>query len=61
MESQRIDLARKRERLAALLEQRSRANCDTRHLSPSDLKRETDIEDLEEQVQTLEKKLGASA
>jgi hypothetical protein len=58
MASPRTELVQKKERLALLVEQRSKANCDTRHLSPADIKRETDIEELEEEILALEKKLG---
>ena len=57
MEDTRSELDRKKSRLDALLDQRSKANCDTRHLSAADLKREQEIEDLEEEVRELQKKL----
>lgn len=57
MEDLKEKLEAKREKLKALLESRSKANCDTRHLSAADIQREEEIEDLEDEIAVLEKKL----
>jgi hypothetical protein len=48
------ELEEKKARLRALLESRSKANCDTRHLSAADMHREEEIEDLEDEIKALE-------
>ena len=55
MEDNAAALAERRARLKELLESRSQANCDTRHLSAADMKREEEIEELEEEISKLEK------
>jgi len=60
MEDIHRQIERKRDRLKLLLEQRSKANCDTRHLSPSDIKREEEIEELEEEIAEMEEKPAPS-
>jgi hypothetical protein len=60
MNDTRAALAEKKARLSTLVEQRSKANCDTRHLSPADMKREQEIEELEEQIEELEKRAGGA-
>jgi hypothetical protein len=54
MGNEKPDLEAKKERLASLLESKSKANCDTRHLSPADIQREQEIEDLEDEIKALE-------
>ena len=49
------ELEQKRARLAVLVETRSKANCDTRHLSAADISREEEIEQLEDEIAKLEK------
>ena len=50
-------LEQKRARLKKLLDSRSESTCDadTRHLSAADIRREQEIEDLEEEIKVLEK------
>jgi hypothetical protein len=55
MEETKNELQEKKSRLAELLESKSKANCDTRHLSASDVQREQEIEDLEGEIAELEK------
>ena len=50
-------LDEKKGRLKGLLDSKSRANCDTRHLSPADIRREQEIENLEGEIADLEKEL----
>lgn len=57
MENAKTELETKKRRLAELLESKSKANCDTRHLSPADVKREQEIEDLEGEIEALQKKV----
>ena len=51
-----MELQEKKDQLKTLIETRSKAGCDTRHLSASDIQREEEIEDLEEKIQELEQK-----
>ena len=55
MADEKLDLEKMKEKLAGLLEARSAANCNTRHLSASDIMREEEIEELEEEIALLEK------
>ena len=55
MEETKNELQEKKSRLAELLESKSKASCDTRHLSASDVQREQEIEDLEGEIAELEK------
>ena len=55
MEETKNELQEKKSRLAELLESKSKASCDTRHLSASDVQREQEIEDLEDEIAELEK------
>jgi hypothetical protein len=50
------DLKEKKAKLAQLLDNKSKATCDTRNLSAADIQREEEIEDLEEEIAKLEKK-----
>ena len=54
MEEATSELGKLKARLQELLDARSKASCDTRHLSPADVKREQEIEDLEEEIAELE-------
>lgn len=49
-------LEEKKAKLAQLLDNKSKANCDTRSLTAADIQREEEIEDLEEEIAKLEKK-----
>ena len=55
MEETKTELEKKKARLQQLIDSRSEAPCDTRHLSAADLKREQEIEDLEEEIADLQK------
>ena len=57
MENLKEKIEDRKEKLRTLLESKSKANCDTRHLSAADIQREEEIEDLEEEIAALEKKL----
>ena len=57
MENLKDTIEDKKGKLRTLLESKSKANCDTRHLSASDIQREEAIEDLEDEIAALEKKL----
>ena len=57
MKDAKQELAEKKERLRVLLESKSKASCDTRHLSPADIRREQEIEDLESEIADVEEKL----
>ena len=52
------ELETKRTELEQLLEARNKANCDTRDLTAADIRREEQIEDLQERIQVLEKQLS---
>ncbi|MBT3272916.1 MAG: hypothetical protein HN368_07170 [Spirochaetales bacterium] len=54
MEQTKSELEKKKARLEELLVTRSEASCDTRHLSPADVQREQEIEDLEDEIAELE-------
>ena len=54
MSSNKSELEEKKARLQTLLESRSQANCDTRHLTAADVRREEEIEELEDEIQALE-------
>ena len=57
MENLKEKIKDRKEKLRTLLESKSKANCDTRHLSAADIQREEEIEDLEDEIAALEKKL----
>ena len=50
-------LAEKKEKLHELIRSRSQANCSSKYSSEIDVRRETEIEQLEEEIRELEKKL----
>ena len=54
MENEKSELEVKKARLKFLLESKSKANCDTRHLTAADMQREEEIEDLEDEIKALE-------
>jgi hypothetical protein len=56
MADKKTELEKKKKRLDQLIESRSKANCDTRHLSPADVQREQEIEELEDEIASLEQK-----
>jgi hypothetical protein len=51
------DLEKKQGELNKLLKIRSDANCDTRNRTAADVQREQEIEELENDIETLEKKI----
>ena len=57
MNDDKWELEKKQKRLQVLLDTRTKANCDTRHLSATDIEREEEIEDLEAAIAALEQKL----
>jgi hypothetical protein len=57
MNDTKYELEKKQVRLQKLLRARSDANCDTRNRTADDVKREQEIEDLETEIEALEKKL----
>jgi hypothetical protein len=54
MAIEKSELEVKKARLEFLLESRSKASCDTRNLTAADMKREEEIEDLEDEIKALE-------
>ena len=58
MEKKEALIAKKKARLQRLLDSRSESTCDTdtRHLSAADIRREQEIEDLEDEIKQLERK-----
>ena len=59
MPSVKEDLAEKKRKLQELIRARSKATCSSVVSTEIDVRRETEIEDLEEQIQELEKKIKA--
>ena len=53
------ELAEKRRKLQELIRARSKATCSSVVSTEIDVRRETEIEELEEQIQELEKKIKA--
>jgi len=51
-------LEQKRRQLQALRQSRPSANCAKGHSSEADVRREMEVEDLEEEIRQLEKKLS---
>ena len=60
VELEKIQLTKKQNRLKALLDARSEASCNTRNQSATDVQREAEIEELEEEIAALEKKLAGA-
>ena len=58
MDSLKDTLSAKKLRLKELLDSQSKANCDTRHLSASDIQREEEIEEVENAIAALEAKVA---
>ena len=54
------DLEKKQKRLQQLIKSRTEANCDTRNMTASDIKREEEIDDLESEIADIEKQLADS-
>lgn len=59
MADTKMELSEARVRLAALVEARSKANCSSHHSSEADMRREAEIEDVEERIAELEKELAS--
>ena len=57
MEDLNAELKKKKERLEELIKARSKATCSSTYSSKADVDRETEIEELEEEIKTLESKL----
>ncbi len=57
MEDLKVELETKKAKLRGLIEARSKANCSTRNSSAADVQRETEIEELEEEIQIIESKI----
>jgi polyhydroxyalkanoate synthesis regulator phasin len=53
------ELTEKKRKLQELIRARSKANCSSVVSSEIDVRRETEIEELEEEIQELEKKIKA--
>ncbi|MBN2441038.1 MAG: hypothetical protein JXJ04_06820 [Spirochaetales bacterium] len=51
------EIKKKKERLAELIKSRSKANCSATYSSEKEVDRETEIEELEEEIETLESKI----
>jgi polyhydroxyalkanoate synthesis regulator phasin len=60
MPSANNELAEKKRKLQELIRARSKATCSSVVSSEIDVRRETEIEELEEEIQELEKKLSAT-
>ncbi len=54
MSNENTELEAKKARLQTLLESRSKANCDTRNMTSADVRREEEIEELEDEIKALE-------
>ena len=59
MSNTKDELAEKKKKLQELIRARSKANCSSVVSSEIDVRRETEIEELEEEIQELEKKIKA--
>ena len=59
MENLEAQIERKRGRLESLRGARSKANCSAHSSSAADLRRQEEIEELEEEISKLEKRLPA--
>ncbi|HUT65266.1 MAG TPA: hypothetical protein VMZ05_03845 [Spirochaetota bacterium] len=58
MEDLKDEIDRKKARLEALTQARSKADCSTSHSSKDDVLRETEIDDLLDEIKALEMKLN---
>jgi len=58
MDDLRADLMKKRVKLEELIKSRSKAYCSTVQSSKDDVTRETEIEELEDEIRELEEKLN---
>ena len=58
MEDMKEEIDRKKAKLEALKQARSNANCSTSHSSKEDVFRETEIDDLLDEIKALEIKLN---
>jgi polyhydroxyalkanoate synthesis regulator phasin len=54
MEDIQTELKKKKERLAELIKSRSKATCSSTYSSKADVDRETEIEELEDEIKALE-------
>ena len=54
MDNTREELERKKETLRELIRSRSQANCSSTYSSAADVRRESGIEELEEEIERLE-------
>ncbi|MBN2533139.1 MAG: hypothetical protein JXB88_09610 [Spirochaetales bacterium] len=54
MEDLNAELKKKKERLAELIKSRSKTTCSLTYSSKADVDRETEIEELEEEIEALE-------
>jgi polyhydroxyalkanoate synthesis regulator phasin len=59
MPAAKDELAEKKRKLQELIRARSKATCSSVVSTEIDVRRETEIEELEEEIQRLEKKAGA--
>jgi hypothetical protein len=57
MGKQKSELEQKQERLNALIKSRSKANCSAKYSKAADVKREMEIEELEQEIEALQAKL----
>jgi hypothetical protein len=59
MKDAKAELERKKAQLEELIRSRPKANCSSKYSSEIDVKRESEIEDLEEEIQALESRSKA--
>lgn len=57
MRDAKSELEQKKAQLQELIRSRPKANCSSKYSSAIDVRRESEIEDLEEEIQTLESPL----
>ena len=57
MREVKSELEKKKAQLEELIRSRPKANCSSKYSSEIDVRRESEIEDLEEEIQTLESPL----
>lgn len=58
MKTLELELKEKESRLAELMQARSRANCSSTYSSKAEVERETEIEELEEEIEALKKQIS---